>query len=261
MCADQEISKISGSGVTIGGNKTLEEWIDEEKDKETSEEILTKHTPLYNRPTGKFNSHKKGRSGAVRTFSRREINKGHWKEIIMEVNKSNLTKTAKMDQAILTVLLSGKEVSGVVMRNTVLKALPEAIKKSYDIRCTHLTKKTDLAKVLEIKRHGNTNNYRLVTAALDLTAEELHVFAYKRSYKRAEVLEKHKALQPYFPDEEKVEPVKKQKAKPFDPGTDVELESALKTDLSKKIEEALSSALGINVNVSGRIEIVFKIGG
>ena len=263
---DRPIPKISGSGVTIGGSKTLEEYLDEKKAKEDQTELLSECFPLYTKPNTKIIDMKKGRKSYVRQYSRREINIKYWKEQLMEVNKGTLSQAAKIDLAILTILLSGKEHVGTELKKLVMEALPEITKKSFDIRCSHLIRKTDISKVVIIKRQGNNNVLKLVTAALDLTPQELHTFAYKNYSKQAEVLAKHKALKPYFETEKSTGPQLETKIG-LSNEADKEPE-AMPTDKGKKwsdeingtLETALSKALGVDVNVSGRIEIVFKFG-
>lgn len=263
--ADKTIPKLSASGVTIGGSKTLEQFLAEQEEKEeTNEYVSGSKQPLYLKPRSRIATIMKRKGGVVRIYSRREINIEHWKEHLMNLKSSNLSKTAKLDRAILQILLSGKEIIGKDLAALVLQALPGTSKKSYDIRASHLTRQTDLSKLIEIRRIGNNNCFKLVTPALDLRVEELHTFAYKNMQNREEVLRSHKGLRPYFepekktpiqtPDKDKIEP----EPQPDEP--DLSTTEKINAGLNNVLEQAISTALGIEVNVSGRVEIVFKLG-
>ena len=269
--ADKAIPKLSGSGVTIGGNKTLEEYLDEEEAKETAcEYIQIGKQPKYFKPRDKFKI-MKGKSGITRIYTRREINKEHWREQLMNLKDSSLSKAARIDRAILTVFLNGKEIIGRDLKVLVKQALPDVTRKDYDIRASHLTRKTDLSKLIEIRRIGNNNCFKLVTPALDLRVEELHMFAYKDMKKREEVLKRHKGLRPYFEEEKKphiqleVKPDAEPQTEPdkTDPAPDmahVGKEPLWSEEIHGTLEQAMSKALGIDVSISGRIEFVFKLG-
>lgn len=261
---DKQIPKLSGSGVTIGGSKTLEEYLDEQEAKEDASEYAEEgKKPKYFKPRSRYKG-ENGKSSITRLYTRREINEEHWKEYLMNLQRTNLSKTAQLDRAILQILLSGKEIIGKDLAVLVMEALPKITKKSYDIRASHLTRKTDLARVIEIRRIGNNNCFKLVTPALDLTAEELHTFAYKDPAKRHNILRKHKGLRPYF-EPDKKEPIQlpeqpKKEPEPLPDTPKKELKEPEPTWSNELIGQAISRALGIEVNVSGKIEFVFKLG-
>lgn len=268
--ADQTIPKLSESGVTIGGSKTLEQFIKEQEEKEETAEYMSEgKQPLYSKPRSRIVNIMRKKGGVVRIYSRREINIEHWKEYLMNLRETKLSKTAKLDRAILQILLSGKEIIGKDLAVLVMEALPEVTKKSYDIRASHLTRKTDIAKLVEIRRIGNNNCFKLVTPALDLRVEELHTFAYKDMSKREEVLQKHKGLRPYFEPERKpslliqthTEPIEpdaepdEQPTEPEAPEREPDVTEALNNAI-----QAVSKALGIEIKVTGKVEIVFRLG-
>lgn len=261
MCADKEVAKISGSGITIGGTKTLEEYIDEEKGEEISTELHSQRFSLYNKPTAKIVKGK-GKSGNVRIFTRRELNKTMWEKMMTNISKSNVSDLAKLDLAILTVLLSGKEMIGREIKDSVLLALPDCDSKRYTIRFSYIVTKTLLSKLLRRQNFGNYSRYRLETAALDLTPQELHVFVYKKKDQIVKVLSDHKSLQAYFELDDlqfgrKPKPTKTEKAEE----TIRVPAKEEKEEIIKSIEKAISKVLGIDVNVNGKIEIVFRLGG
>ena len=267
--ADKQIPKLSGSGITIGGSKTLEQFIAEQEAKEESDEYFSEgRKPLYVKPRSRIEKIMKKKGGVVRIYSRREININHWKEHLMNLQSSKLSQTAKLDRAILQILLSGKEIIGRDLATLVMEALPEITKKSYDIRASHLTRQTDLSKLVEIRKVGNNNCFKLVTPALDLTVEELHVFAYKSWQKRHEVLEKYKSLRPYFEEEKpstQIEVTRELDTEEIQPDKEPEMpdlsrSEKIHTEINDVIGQAISKALGIEVNVSGRVEFVFKLG-
>ena len=270
--ADKQIPKLSASGITIGGDKPLEEYLAEKETIEEAEEYISaERRPLYTKPRSKIKT-MNGKHNITRLYSRREINKEHWGKLLMNLQNANLSATAQLDRAIIQILLSGKEIIGRDLAVLVRQALPGVTKKSYDIRASHLTRKTDFGRLVEIRRAGNNNCFKLVTAALDLRAEELHVFAYKDMKKREVVLKHHKALRPYFevakPDlSEKLKEAKEKSIKTDEALKEAELAPEItpigkewSDDIHGSLETALSKALGIAVNISGRIEIVFKLG-
>jgi hypothetical protein len=119
----------------------------------------------------------------------------------------------------------------------------------------YLMTKTDLGKVIERRHEGKGKAYKLVTAALDCRPEELATFAYK-SKARDKVLAHHKALKPYLQaDESEAKPELTHKAK-----ADLADLGRPGREITGILETALSETLGVNVTVSGCIEIKFTFG-
>ena len=239
----------SGSGITIAGSTTLEEFVDTEASKETGEALvpdknLPGHSRRFNRGYDRYES-KKGARQPARVYTRREINAMEW-EKIMENQKT-------VDGVIASLLLSGREVTGRELQENVVRQL-NTTKKKYSTRSTYLFHKTDFGKFIESRRDGKGAAYKLVPAALECKPEELLFFVHKSNTKaRNAVLEHHKGLVAYL-EEEKEAPTSKPE-KDLTPKVE---------PTGKTVQEAVATAivqeLGVNVNVSGRIEIVFKLG-
>jgi len=251
--ADQEIPKVSKSGITIEG-KPLEEFVRDVEAQDTYEEEKRKanktKTSIYHKGRCKYKG-KTGRSSYTRILTRREINKEKWEDILMTVKH--------LDLAIITVLLSGREWTGVEIMEQIKKTMPELTKQTFRIRMNALTLKTDLGNVITVRKAGAKNIYRLKTPALDLSPEQVRVFVYKDYKVREEVLDKYPALKTYFPDKRSDPPLpKKQTDKDTTPDVPPDLSKRIWDKLSEQVEELITKQLGVNVKVSGKVEIVFK---
>lgn len=236
----------SASGITIG-DKTLEEIVAEEEAREEAEAITPDPVTPYRNPVIRY-LEKKQPDGVGRVWTRREINKATWEKLLMSA--------PTLDHAIISVLLSGTEVSGSQIKEYVMKNNAGITPKQYDIRCSYLMNQTDLGKIVERRREGKGMAYKLVTAALDCKPEELVVFVRKSPKPREAVLLHHKALRPYFELDETVKGKIHPKTEKPDTG---DLSKATK-GITAAIENALTDILGVNIAIGGRIEIVFKFG-
>jgi len=240
-----EIEKECTSGITIGGIP-LEEHLAEEEGKELGEALAPDRVVIYHKG-GKSYKSKKESNSFGRIWTRREINKHTW--------EMQLMKTNSIDKAAIVILLAGREVVGSEIRDYVLKVIGGATNKKYAQRMNYLMTKTDLGKLVERRRAGKGIAYTLVAAALDCRPEELETFAYKTS-DRDKVLAHHKGLIPYIQADK--------------PSTKKEPDPPIKDDLGlltkpgepfkSILETALSESLGVNVNVTGCIEIKFTFG-
>lgn len=249
---DAKIVSESASGITIGG-KTIEEIVAEEESKEMGEELTPDRIAPYHKCRSRHKTYTES-NGFSRVWSRREINAATWEKMLMD--------SKDIYQSIIGVLLSGREMPGQEICRTVITTKAGITKKEYTQKSTYLFNKTDFGKLLIRRREGKGFAFKLCSAALDCKQEELMVFTYAASRypkRREQVLAHHKSLRPYFepdPDQttSKADPQKS-------PGlNDLSKPAASKTAISAALETALSNLLGVNVNVSGRIEIVFKIG-
>ena len=260
--ADKDIEKVCHSGITVEGVPLGKYLAEEEAEQEAKDYADDKHK-LYHKSKVKILPMKQ-KSSTTRTWTRKEINQKRWKELLMDVDKTGVETRVKIDRAVLQVFLSGQEVHGRDLKALVLEAVPTTTDKSFSIRTSHLTRKTDLGKLIEVRRLGTGNCYKLVTAALDLTIDELYTFVYKDMKKREAVLERHKALRPYFEEAETTtDPITPDEPEPSSEVQDEpDLSNASKLPQWNKltVEKVLSQALGVNVNISGRVEIVFKFG-
>jgi len=250
--ADREIVPQSGSAITVkyagaGKAMTLEEVRAAEEAKELGETLVPDTVVPYHKARTKFKE-ANGITKAGRVLTRREINKEQWEKQLMDANS--------IDEAIIAVLLEGKEVLGSDIRDQVLKTQPEVSNKKYAMRCSYLMHKTDFGLLVERRRAGKGVAYKLVTAALDCRVQELAVFAYKHDKAREEVLAHHKALKPYFESADKPATRWRDQAK----SPDLQPPTKPPLEIQGTIENAISNALGLNVSVQGRIEIVFKLG-
>ena len=246
----------SGSAVTIDG-KTLEEYIAEEEAKELGEELHPDHLSVYHKSRPRYAEKKEGK-GPTRILTRREINAENW-EKIMENQKS-------IEGVIASLLLSGREVRGAEIQNNCMRQLG-ITKKKYSTRSTYLYHKTDFGKFIESRRDGKGAAYKLVPAALDCKPEELMLFIYKGNDKAREtVLEHHKGLRPYLEvDKEKKESKIDKKISDYSDMMDEAKEKLAKvrekdvaTALNNSIKPIVPSSLGVNIVVSGKVEVVFR---
>jgi hypothetical protein len=240
-----ELEKSCSSDITFEG-RPLEEVLAEEEGKEMGEVLASDKISIYRKSGDGFTTHAEGH-GPGKIWTRREVNKHTWEKMLMDSNT--------IDNAIIAVLLSGGEVSGSVIRDRVLTSLPGVTNKKYAQRMNYLMTKTDLGKVIERRQEGKGKAYKLVTAALDCRPEELATFAYK-SKARDKVLAHHKALKPYLQaDESEAKPEPDPKSK-----VDLGLLTPPNGPITAALETALSESLGVNVTVSGCIEIKFTFG-
>ncbi len=249
---DREIEKISPSGVTVGG-ETLERYLKTEESDELLETVKPeKHdVSLYHSPRIKFRIvNGKGHSH-VKSLTRREINAQFGERLLMEITN--------MDEAIMQVLLSGDRESGIIIRDKVIKIVPGKSKKDYDSRMSYFIRKTDLKHLIEVVRQGHYNTYDLVDAAKGLSPKELLVFSRKDKGSlriRANLLSLHEGLKIYFqPSDEPTIPT--------GTGSDTDgqgQDMPTATGIEAALSKAIGKALGIKVEVLGRIEIVFKLG-
>ena len=238
-----DIPKDSGSGVKIG-DRTLEEFIAEEESREIGEVLTPERKPVYHKGYDKHLAYKES-SGHTRIYTRREINAENW-EKIMENQKT-------IEGVIAALLLSGREVTGRELQNNCVRQL-SITKKKYSTRSTYLFHKTDFGKFITSRRDGKGAVYKLVPAALDCKPEELLFFIYKGNDEaRNKVLEHHKGLAAYLePKEKKKEEVTTKDLTPTTRDTGKFIRNV--------VSEAIAQELGVNVKVSGRVEIVFKLG-
>lgn len=261
-----ELKKDSASGVTIDG-KTLEEILAEEEAKELGEQLAPDSKSPYHKTRVRHKEHKeKNSTGEI--WSRKKINAYTWEKMVMQAKSIDLT--------IISALLSGDEVSGTMLGDLVMKS-QGVQRRQYYVRMTHLLHKTDLGKLIVDRPAGKGKVFKLVTAALDCKPEELAVFIYKDLDPRKEILERYKALRPYVEEEPKIEteekvadeteldvketPEEKSEEEKVETWENVtEIDKPITTMVNKVIQEAVSQALGINVTVSGRVEVVFKFG-
>ena len=236
-----ELPKTSGSGVTIGDH-SLEEFVADEEAKEFGETLVPDNLATYHKSHPKY-AEQKGHRGPTRVYTRREINAMEW-EKIMEAQKN-------IEGVIAALLLSGREVTGREIQNNAIRQL-NITKKKYSQRSTYLFHKTDFGKFITSRRDGKGACYKLVPAALECKVEELLFFVHKSNPEaRKKVLEHHKGLSAYLEPDVKE---KKEEAK------EKFLVSSQdkKPDIVDTINSAVAQELGVNVNVQGRVEIVFK---
>jgi len=255
----------SASGILIGGKVTLEEHVFLEEAKELGEELTPDNVKPYHKTKIKYKDHKESNKPG-RILTRREINKEQWEKIIMA--------QTTIDSVIIGALLSGREIAGTELMNIVLEKVPEKLKTDYSCRSSYMFHKTDFGKFVTDRQVGNGKMFKLVTAALDCTVDELLPFLYKEKVdERLATLDKHIALRPFLeqtkpekqievesvefkPDEPKVEP-EIVNLKDFEniKKTNEKVNTAIESAISKVINE-----LGINVTVNGKVEFVFKWG-
>jgi len=257
----------SASGILIGGNVTLEEHIFLEEAKELGEELTPDNVKPYHKTKMKYKEHKESNNPG-RILTRREINEEQWERIIMS--------QTTIDGAIIGALLSGREMSGTELRDAVLQAIPGSTPKQYSTRSTYIFHKTDFGRFIKSRRSAKGRMFKLVTAALDCTVEDLIPFIYKTQVdERTAILNKHIALQPFLQenDSEEIEEntESEKQIKPEEPKIepkdvnveDSEIVKDTEVSVNNAIKNAItnvSNSLGINVTVNGKVEIVFKWG-
>ena len=238
---------LSGSGITVG-DETLEEIVAEEESKEIAEEMTPENLALYRKNRSRIKAHKES-NGPTRILTRREINAENW-EKTMEQQKT-------IEGVIASLLLSGREVTGREMQNNCVRQIQGVTKKLYSQRSTYLYHKTDFGKFVVSRRDGKGAAYKLVAAALECKVEELLRFVYKGDKKgRETILDHHKGLRPYLESpakEKKAEDRAKEKAKKPEPPS-----KETSIGIATAIRDVVAQELGVNVSVSGRVEIVFK---
>lgn len=264
-----DLKKESGSGIRFisaeGEVDTLEGHLDEEEKKEKAEDLhrsigvpVYKYKyPLKNKDKGD-KPHK--RESTTKIYSREEINSMQWEQVMQSAaSRHDLTGV------IIGALLSGRSFTVEDMYKEVNRIYPSAVESKVKARFFSLYSKSPLRHLLESKRLGDgslAKTHRLRGIGRDMTPEELNVLYYGKSKPEdtAILFEVHPELKSIIQegekgssDEEETTTPTKEVKRP---------ESFPMQDISNGIKNAVKDtieSLGVNVNVSGRVEIVFKI--
>lgn len=260
------MEKTSGSGITItladGSVQTLEEVVDEDALREVA--IQTKgegRYKLYHRPHLRL-AKAGDKRRVTKIYTAREVAKLNWERRKMKVTGENVTT------AICELLATGNTFSTKDMfiafedKGGITLTLQQL-----RTRFNFMIYQTRMKHILQDQSSGATHFYTVMTIAQDLSAAELVTVVYSKSrpieYK--ELLEKYPALGLHMqvmesPDvsEEEVETKVEEVVK--NPKTESPKPKTLKTGIEEKMGEVLSEAFGVKVEVTGKVEIVFKFG-
>lgn len=279
---DPTIKKESGSGITVG-DKTLEEYVDEQEKLESleqSEEIRKQgesRKTHYHEPRPKYKPTKQ-RHGRVRRWSQFEINVRERSNLMAQVQSTV--------EAMIVKLISSEERMTIKdLTEFAVKALekPDLTPSSTASVMTAL-KRSDLGYFIEGDNDPDSKGmvYWFAPEARNLTFKQAYaVYSKKTPDGLTNVVNSMPQLEKYLlrgnqwigkdtrPDsfkqakkeegeETTAKTGKKLKAAVEDVKTQVDELSEVNSALNQAIEGAIRQALGLDVSVHGRIDIVFS---
>jgi hypothetical protein len=257
------MDKRSGSGVTItdadGNQMTLEEVMDDDEAAEVGQAIRSDRYTLYHKPRLVVPGGADQRATTT-AYTIAEINDFNWRRRTMTVTKVNVA------EAICALIATGEEYS--------IREIHAAFKKkqsvlNYDsvrFRVTHMFTKTKLKYIVEGARHkgGMQKYYKLLPIASDMLPRDLLSLAYAKSnpteYK--DTCKRFTDVCIYIEEQENdLQNTPKKGIKKPTENTAVKA-TPEKTPLNIEglLEEKIGEALGMKVEVTGRVEVVFKFG-
>jgi hypothetical protein len=278
-----KMEKSSGSGirlVTEDGVMTLEELQDDEHAKEFEDTLHSDKYKLYRRPGDSIKSKGKGgRSVVTRFYNQNAINRENFGRLRIRTMDAQ-----EINVAICSALSTGDKL-------TVRQVYDELKSKGMDIglpafqsKFSYVVTKTRVKYIIESGSISGTaaKYYTLKKPFRGLTTEEIVIIMYSRKIKKDEYesfcrnnVEIWKYLKIM---EEKEEDDLKRSGKSVDKeeaekeeersleevsksiSANVEPDEKTVNSMNKVIEEVLKDKLGLDVNVNGKIEIVFKFG-
>ena len=280
---DPRFTMQSGSGITIG-DKTLEEWIDEEEERESlaqANEVIhlgTSKRDHYRKQKSRRPT-KKQRNGVVRKWSQYEIN--------IRDKENLMQKVESTTEAIMLKFISSEDHLTVAELTNYARTAcqkPDLTRSSLASVMTTL-KRSDVGYFIEGDNDpdGKGYLYWFVPEARNMTFEQVRAVYRKNNpdgldnvVKSIPALEKyiargnkwltHDSRSPALKAATKARTEKAKEDKPNDSADttpeDVIASKLSSSHLSKAIERSIKEALGINVSVNGKIDIVFsfKIG-
>jgi hypothetical protein len=262
-----DIKKESGSGIRYisaeGKVDTLEGHLDEEEKQEKGADLRESiGVPIYKykypiREKDKGDKPHK-RESTTKIYSRQEINDMQWEQVMQSsASRHDLTGV------IIGALLSGRNFTVEDMVKEVNRIYPSAVESKIKARFFSLYSKSPLRHLLDTKKVGDgtlAKTHRLKAVGRELTPEELDVIYYGRS--KAEDLtilyEVHPELKSIIEEGEKETG---NEESTHTANVRVQPEEFPMQEISDGIRNAVKTSiesLGVNVNVSGRVEIVFK---
>jgi len=249
--------KESGSGVRIitseGFSKTLEELVDEEAGEELKESIKHDHVQFYNKPF-KYKSKDKPRKreSVTKIYSRKEINQMQWEQLVEKaVSKNDMTS------AIIGALLSGKSFTRDEMVNEIKRISPEVDERQVTNRFTYLydSNKCIFGKLMESKPDkGLKKRHKLSDIGMQLTPEELNIVYYGKVQR-----EDLNVLYELHPQLKEVLENNLPKEKRMDTTLYEEKEEKNLPSTSNVVQQAVKEQPDVNIKISGRVEVVFKL--
>jgi hypothetical protein len=225
--AEKEIEKLSGSGITIDGEKTLEEFLDEEEAKALSEGVELEsrevRRSLYRGKGIRWES-EKGRSGRTRFFTDREIRKEYG--IMAKPFQTTVENIiwAIFHKQPITVKQIAKEINW----EKSISSLSAQMKGIWD----RLGVEAQIIDRKPVK--GGPGFTYFVRDGVDMT-DEAAIQKYKATPDpRSKKSKKNNRIKEMLEISEEVSPIE------------------------KVISETISNKLGVKVEVTGHVEVVFR---
>lgn len=259
------MEKSSGSGIRLlmddGSYQTLEEIKDEEELAEIGKEAKVENKfQLYYRPQrGKF-SEVRDKRRITKIYTKADIGKLNWERRKMTVTMGNMV------EAICQLLVTNESYTAIDM----FEAFKEKGSDIDDVQKVRsklgwMFTHTKLGYIVDSVADGRTKLFNLNPVARKLTADDLMTIAYSKSKTKEQynkLMEENKELYQYILFKEAAED---QEEKKNGGGTEDVVEEKTVPNLAKStveevIGKALSEAMGVKVEVTGRIDIVFSIG-
>ena len=246
------MEKSSGSGITLtladGSRQTLEEVVDEESlrnialhsDKEN-------RYKLYRRPHIKASTNGKvDKSTRTKLWTVREVAKINWERRTMEITGENLSAS------ICDLLATGESYTTKNIYEVFREKGTELTLQQVRTRVNYMIYQTQLRHLIYDKEKiGNAHLYKLKGVASDLSSKDLLTFVYSKSSKKAyrEVLDRNPDVAKYLNGSE------------VEPEEDVApVEEKTSDDINEALAKVIGEQLGMRVEVTGRVEVVFKFG-
>lgn len=233
MPEDERIPKLSGSGVTIDGTKTLEEWLDEEEERQDREnnEARARETrrSIYRGKGPNLRFEVKERSGRTRHLTAREIRR--------EYGIMSKPFETTVENIIWVIMekhpIKVKEIAKEIGWEKPLNTLSAQIKTVWDRLGTE-------AQIIDrYKEPGDMAYTYTVREGVSLSTEA--------------AIQKYKVT----PDPR----YKKKKAEKLlakEKGMMDAEELNTNGPIERAVAETVSNQLGMKVKVSGRVEVVFR---
>lgn len=254
----KRIEKISGSGITVDG-KTLEEIVAAEEGAEIldelEKEVVEKKKSLYHGPRGERND--KGRASITKVWTQLEINQKKWKENLMALNK----ETTSISQLVIGAMMDGAWMTPAEIAARIKETTGREIKTAdASWRITSI-RRSPLAPFIQARKRDKRKWEYTLVHCIVVHCSPADVFALHLKSRKditAEILAaRHPDIAVYLQRLEKKQ-VKRDLRANAGAGPEVAAVELPAAEIKGVIEEAVSKALGLDVTIAGKIEVVFR---
>ncbi len=257
------MEKSSGSGIRLmladGTYQTLEEIVDEEGLAEVGEESKKENKfQLYYRPQKGKLTEVRDKRRITRIYTKAEIGKLNWQRRKMKITTNNMV------EAVCELLVTHESYSATDMfeafkeKGTDIDDV-QKVRSKLGWMFTH----TRLGYIVDTVADGRTKMFSLVPAAHKLSADDLMTVVYSKSKSKEDyrkLMESNKELYQYMLFKEAAEDDKEKKTKAVTEDAEPTEPKPIASTIEEVIGKAIADTLGVKVEVTGRIDIVFSLG-